>query len=283
MPVEPVGEAGHLRRLALVIGFLVQLPFGFGEQRCEVQFARQDARDTQQCSDIVDIGIDAFAHARVLNLDRQFAPVGQRGAVYLSDRCGGDRSGVEAREAATPVGSPFAVEDAAQLLRRHAVRLRTQLRQDRGEFGRQEVARVHRNHLAKLHSRAAQVRQAICQPPDIAGGQDEIAHPRAFSACQPPRPFAQHPRGDTARQPAEGTQSRGTARRDRTVAPLGVVVIVHRSFFQACPLWEVPTGRQRLQYAKRAPGSLPTPFLLPCRRLSPGAGRSAACRRMHRR
>ena len=116
----------------------------------------------------------------------------------LADRGGGDGVRVEGREARLPVRAPFACEDPAELFGRHPIGLLAQLRHDRGQFGGQEIARVHRNHLAQFHRRPAQMRQPIGEAANIAGRQQQVAHLRALAPRKPPRAFSDHAACDTA-------------------------------------------------------------------------------------
>ena len=123
--------------------------------------------------------------------------------MHLADRGRRDRRGLEMPEPAPPVPSPFARQHLVELLRRHAIALVAQPREDRRQFGRQHVARIHRDHLPQLHRRAAQVRQSVGDPCRIGRGQHQIAHPWPLALRQPPRALGQHAARHTAGKPPE--------------------------------------------------------------------------------
>ena len=82
---EDVGPGQQARRsvrrcprLGSIIGLGVQLALGLGQQRGEVHPARQKARQAQQRGHVVDVAVDAGAHAGILHLDRQVAAIAQR-------------------------------------------------------------------------------------------------------------------------------------------------------------------------------------------------------------
>ena len=82
---EQRAEARHLCSFAGVIRFFMQLPFRLGEERRKVDFLGQQSRNAQQRRDIIDVGVDAVAHAGILDLHRKVAAIGRRRAVDLTD------------------------------------------------------------------------------------------------------------------------------------------------------------------------------------------------------
>ncbi len=218
------------RPLAEIIGFLVELALGLHQQRRDIDAARQQPRDAQQRRDIVDIGIDAGGDAGILHLDRQHAAIGQLGAVDLADRCGRDRMRLEMAEAPPPVAPPFGGEHLVELRRGHVVRIVAQPRHDRAQLGREQIARVHRDHLAELHRRTAQMRELVGDARGVGRGQQQITHARPLARRQPPRALRDHPARDAARNPAKAPEARQSPARHRASTP----VIRHA----ACPrLW----------------------------------------------
>ena len=123
--------------------------------------------------------------------------------MHLSDRRRRNRRRLEMPEPAPPVPSPFARQYLVELQRRHAIALVAQPREDRRQFGRQHVARVHRDHLPQLHRRAAQVRQPVRYPCRIRRSQHQIAHPGPLALRQTPRALGQHAARHTAGKPPE--------------------------------------------------------------------------------
>ena len=186
----------------------MELPLRFGEQRRDVDRLGERAGHAQQRRDIVDIRIDAVAHPGILHLDRQIAPVGGPRAVDLADRRRGERPGIEAREPAPPILAPIARKHLLELRWRHVMRIVAQPREDLRQLGREEIARVHRNHLPQLHRRAAQVGELIGDAPDIGGGEQQVAHLRPLAIGDPTRALRQHAARDTAGQPPEHPEPR---------------------------------------------------------------------------
>lgn len=94
------------------------------------------------------------------------------------------------------------------------VRVVAQPGEDRRQFRREHVARVHRDHLAELHRRAAQMRELVGDARRIGGGEQQVAHPRPLSRRQPTRTLgddaATDPRGETP----EGAEPRQPAARN---------------------------------------------------------------------
>ena len=200
--------AAHLLRLASVIGFFAELSFGLGQKWRDVEPGGQEPRIAQQRRDIVDIGVDAGRDARILDLDRQFAPGFQRGAVHLPDRGRRDRTHVEPREPLAPVAAPGPGQHLVELPGRHDVRLLAQPRQDRGQFRRQHVARVERDHLPQLHRRPAHPRQLIGDPARVAGRQQKVRHPGPLAPRKLAHPFAKRTGCDAASHLPERRQPR---------------------------------------------------------------------------
>ncbi len=144
----------------------------------------------------------------------------------LADRRGGERPGVEARETAAPVLAPMLREHLLELRGRHVMRVVAQPREDLRQFGREEIARIHRDHLPELHRRAAQVRELVGDAPDIGGRQQQVAHLRPLPVGDPPRAFGEHAARDTARQAPEHAEPRHPSARHGF--PAGGSILGHR-------------------------------------------------------
>ena len=67
-------------------------------ERLRVEAGRDALHQPQDQPEVLHVGADGAGDARVLDLDRDVAPVVQRGAVDLADRGGGDRLLVEVGE-----------------------------------------------------------------------------------------------------------------------------------------------------------------------------------------
>nr|BAT31068.1 Na(+)-translocating NADH-quinone reductase subunit A [Fulvimarina pelagi] len=120
------------------------------------------------------------------------------GAVNLSDRGGRDRPVLKELEPVAPVPAPIAREHRLQLLFRHRVSVGAQATHDFGEFGRKDIAGIHRDQLAKFHRRAAQFRELVGNPPNITGRQEKFGQPRALAGREPAGTFQK----DVARKAA---------------------------------------------------------------------------------
>ena len=99
---------------------------------------------------------------------------------------------------------------------RHAIRLVAQPREDRRQFGRQQVAGVHRDHLAELHRRAAQVRQPVGDARGVGRRQQQVAH---AAAARPPPAGARPPPASRPRRRRRACRSRRAAPADRSAPP----------------------------------------------------------------
>ena len=233
----------HLLAFALVIGFFVELLLGSGHQLFDLQLGRGKARHFEQGHHIIHIAVDAFGNAGILHLDRQLFAIAGQGLVHLANAGGCDRARIEPAELLAPIGPPFGFEHLIELLGRHEIGLIAQGRKDPGKLVRQEIAGIKADHLPHLHRRAAQVREAIGQTLDIAGGEDQIARRNPFAAGEPPRAFGHHAARDPAHQPPEGADARHPAGRHRPLAAAilrelveigNAVVVGHGAGF---PVW----------------------------------------------
>ena len=77
-----------------------------------------------------------------------------------------------------------------------------------GQFGRQQIAGVHRDHLPELHRRTAQVGQTLDDLGDVAGSQHDVAEPRALAVGKAADTLRHHAPGDTGSKAAELAEAR---------------------------------------------------------------------------
>ena len=191
---------------AQVVGFGVQLLFGFGQQRSNVQAFRQQTGNPEQGGDVIDIAVDALADAGVLHLDRQVSAVfGPRG-VNLADRGRCHRGEGKALKMLIPTFAPMRIENDDQLAHRHRVRVRTQAGQNFAQFRRQQVAGIHRHQLPYFHRCAAQLGQLIGDAAGVGRGQQQIAHARPFALGKLAHAFRQHATGNAGGQTTQFRQ-----------------------------------------------------------------------------
>ena len=199
---EQAAEAVQVLGLAAVVGLLVELALGLGEQRREVERLGQQAGDAQQGGDVVHVAVDAAAHARVLQLDRQLLAVAGARAMHLADRGRRARGEGEALEALLPALAPVRLQHLHHLAHRHGARVLAQAGEDLGELGRQQVAGVHRHQLPDLHRRAAQLRELVGDAAGVGRGEHQLAHLRALAGGELARALgehaARHPGGEAA-------------------------------------------------------------------------------------
>ena len=100
-------------RFGEVVGLLPQLARGLGCDCRDVDVVRQQLRARRRSSgEIVDVAPDRARHARVLDLQRQFAAIDRARAMHLADRRGGNRLVVEVLEALLPALAVLAAEHA---------------------------------------------------------------------------------------------------------------------------------------------------------------------------
>ncbi len=178
--------------LAAVVGLLVELALGLGEQRREVERFRQQARDAQQRGDVVHVAVDAAPHAGILQLDRQLLAVAGARAMHLADRGRRARGEGEALEALLPALAPVRLQHLHHLAHRHGARVLAQAGEDVGELGRQEAAGVHRHQLAHLHRRAAQLRELLGDAAGVGRGEHQFAHLGALAGGELARALGEH-------------------------------------------------------------------------------------------
>ena len=200
---EQLAEARQVRRLVRIVGLFVQLRLGVGQHRVDVELGRQQPGELDQRGDIVDIAVDALAHAGILHLDRKVAPVECLCAVHLADRGGGDGPEIEAGKALFPAATPVLIEHIAQLALRHVLRIGAQPAQYIGQLGRKEIAGVHRHQLAQLHRRAAHRRQPVSDLARVGGGEQQVADRGTAALRELLGAIDEHRSGDAADHGAE--------------------------------------------------------------------------------
>ena len=198
-------------RLAHVVGLFVQLAFGFGQQGRYIQVARQQARHAQQRGHVVHITVDALADAGVLHLDGQVAPIVRAGAVHLPDGCCGQRGKAKLRKALLPARAPRCGQHGIHLPNRHRFGVRSQPRQDVGQLRGQQVACVHRDQLPHFHRCAAQLRQLVCHPAGVGGGEHQVACAGHVALRPLPCTLCQHAACQSRRHRAHAGHARPAA------------------------------------------------------------------------
>ena len=204
--------------LAAVVGFLVELALGLGEQRREVERLGQQAGDAQQGGDVVHVAVDAAPHAGILQLDRQLLAVAGARTMHLADRGRRARGEGEALEALLPALAPVRLQHLHHLAHRHRARVLAQAGEDVGELGRQEAAGVHRHQLAHLHRRAAQLRELIGDAAGVGRSQHQLAHLRALASGELARTLGEHAARHTGGEAAEAGEAGQAAARHRGAA-----------------------------------------------------------------
>ena len=212
-PRQIGGIEAHLRGLVQIIGLGMQLAARLVHQGGQVDPLRHQAGDAQQKAHIVDVAVDAVAHAGILHLDRQVAPVAGLRAVHLPDRCRRDRPDLKAGEMAQPARPPGPVQHRLQLLGRHRIGIGAQPRHDLRQFGGQKVTGLHRHQLAHLHRGAAHLGQLPGQAGCIRGGQEQVLGRRPLPRRQLPRALRQGAAAHSARQPPKAQHPRQAALR----------------------------------------------------------------------
>src|SRR5205085_854549 len=101
-------------------------------------------------------GLDLLRRVRALNVDRYPAPVREHRAVYLSDRRGGHRLGLELEEEAVERLAELLADDPLDVGERewpNVVLERAQL----GDDVRRDDVRTGREQLPELHERGAEL------------------------------------------------------------------------------------------------------------------------------
>lgn len=192
-----------MARLGDIIRLLMQLRLGLAQYRAEIRVAWDDARHAQEGRQIVDVAVDAGAHAGVLHLDRQIAAVMRLRAVHLPDRGGGEGAQIKAFEAPIPSAAPGGIEHRLQLLGRHMRRLGAQGGHDRGHLGRQDKARIHREHLPQFHRRPAHLAQITGYAPRGGGGQQQTGQVRTLALGHLAQATGEHVAHDARGHPAQ--------------------------------------------------------------------------------
>src|SRR6056297_1126304 len=133
----------------------MELLSGLFKERCQIGAAGHHPGNAQQHRQIVDVAVDAGAHARILHLYRHLVTVTRLRAMHLTDGGGRERADIETIETPAPSLAPFLVEHGSQLPRWHVRRVGLQGRQYGRHFRRQDNSGIYRKHLAQLHGGAA--------------------------------------------------------------------------------------------------------------------------------
>ena len=113
---------------------------------------------------------------RALHLEHDGRAVGQRGAVHLGDRSGGQRGRLDLSERVLPGDAELGLEhrhDLGLRERRHVV---LQPRELGDVLGRQQVG-ARREHLAELGERRAELLECLAQPACTVCGRTVVAQP----------------------------------------------------------------------------------------------------------
>ncbi len=152
------GHAPLVLRLQLVVELLVDARADLLRRRSHVEAGSEALEQTQDDAEVAHVRAHRAGHARVLHLHRHGAPVGQRGAIDLADRRGGDRILVEVGEHRRDRLIEILLDDLAHLLEGHLRGRVAQL----GQLALKLLAVLlghqadvqERQHLPELHRRA---------------------------------------------------------------------------------------------------------------------------------
>ena len=223
--IAVVGQAAAIAlqvgRFLQVVGLVVQLPLRFFEQGREIEGARQQAGDAEQRRHVIDIAGNALPHAGILHLDRQALAALQLRRMHLANRRGGQRGEGKALEMPVPARPPGGFEHRHQLAHRHGLRIGAQPGQDGRQFGRHQVAGIHRQQLPDLHGGAAQARQLVGDTLRVARRQQQVADARPVAARPLAHAFGQHAAGHPGGQAAQARQpGQAAARYGRSLVGL---------------------------------------------------------------
>ena len=113
MAAEDARQRALVLGLELVVELLVDPPADLVGQRLRVQAGRDRLHQPQDHPEVLHVGADGGADARVLDLDRDVAPVVEARAVDLPDRGGGDRDRVEGLEDVLELVAVLLLDDPA--------------------------------------------------------------------------------------------------------------------------------------------------------------------------
>ena len=116
VPAVDAGQRALVRGLELVVELLVDALPDLPTDRPHVEARRDGLDQTQDHPEVLHVGPDRGGDPRVLDLDRDLAPVVQQRAVDLADGGGGDRRLVELREDAAELVAVLTLDDLAHVL-----------------------------------------------------------------------------------------------------------------------------------------------------------------------
>ena len=185
---EDARQAPLVLGLELVVELLLDARADLGAQRLGVEARRDRLHEPQDHPEVLHVRAHRGVDARVLDLDRDVAPVVEARLVDLADRGGGDRHRVERLEDLVERLVVLLLDDLLHVLEGDLRRRVAQL----GELGLELLAVLlgdqadveERHHLAELHRRALHRPQ---RGDDLLGGLELAAWP---APSQPPRPSA---------------------------------------------------------------------------------------------
>src|SRR3954447_7376518 len=206
--------------LELVVELLVDPRADLGAHRLRVEPRRDRLHEPQDHPEVLHVGPYGRVDARVLDLDRDVAPVVEARAVDLADRGGGDRHGVEGLEDVLDLLAVLLLDDLLHVLegdlRRGVAQLGELGLELLAVLGRDEADVEERHHLPELHRRALHGAQG---GDDLLGGLDLTARERLVGALlvagQVGRARTELARGLLGRQPPDGRGAPQARGRDR--------------------------------------------------------------------
>src|SRR3954470_17522903 len=195
------GEGLLRRRLEGVVELLRDASLELGEQRLHVEAGVDHCEQPRDPRQLVEVGQQRRAGARVLQLDRDFTAVLPAGAMHLPDRGGSGGNLAELRERRAPVGAQPFGEHLVHRRRGHRRRGLLQLGQRRavgtGEvLGQRRLE--HRQRLTELHRAALELaehaeqllsgaRLQLARDKLSGAAADALAEPDGCSSCNPQR------------------------------------------------------------------------------------------------
>ena len=183
MAAEQAGEPALVLGLELVVELLVDPLADLVADRLDVHPRRDPLGEPQDQAQVLHVRTDRGADARVLDLDRDVAPVGQSRSVDLADRGGRDRLLVELVEHVADALVELLLDHLAHVLegdRRGGVAQRAELSLELLAVLLGHEADVEeRHHLADLHRRALHRSE---RGDDLLGGLDVPALERGVAA-----------------------------------------------------------------------------------------------------
>ena len=169
LALEQFAVERHVTPLTLVVELLSQPGGKLDFDLRRVDGPVEPAMQRQQELQLREIGLDRRIHVRILELAGEESSCVVARPVHLSERSGGRRLGLEARELCLPVGAELGRHAPPHERPTHGGRLRLQRRKLLRIFRRQDVG-DRRQELRDFHERALQGAQRLAEEPRLAGG-----------------------------------------------------------------------------------------------------------------